>query len=152
MAAWQRGQSSDNDDTLKSIEPTSVHTLNVPTALHEIHSVNINPSLSELDFETQIDTSWYKTESDGTCITDAKAADLAFHVCREVQNKSSGWRKFYETISTEDSEQTTVGYLQLILAPAHEYDTLNTVIRRCMTICGQQYTVLITAQLTRARF
>ena len=89
----------------------------MPTALQELHSVNINPSLSEPDFETQIDTSWYNTESDGTCMTYAKAADLTFHVCREVQNKSSGWRKFYETISTEDSEQTTVGYLPIILAP-----------------------------------
>ena len=57
LLKWQRGQSPDNDDTMKSIEPTSFHTLNVPTALQEIHYVNINPSMSEPDFETQIDTS-----------------------------------------------------------------------------------------------
>ena len=68
---------------------------------------------------------------------------------REVQNKSSGWRKLYETVSTEDLEQTTVGYLSIILALAHEFYTLNTVIRRCMIISasyGQQYTVITVDQ------
>ena len=68
---------------------------------------------------------------------------------REVQNKSSGWRKLYETVSTEDLEQTTVGYLSIILALAHEFYTLNTLIRRCMIISasyGQQYTVITVDQ------
>ena len=64
LLKWQRGQSSDNDDTLKSIEPTSVHTLNLPTALPLIHYVNIDPSMSEPGFETQTDTSWFNTTSD----------------------------------------------------------------------------------------
>jgi hypothetical protein len=40
---------------------------------------------------------------------------------------------------------TSVGHLPIIVAPAHELDTLNTVVRRCMAISshlGQDYTVI----------
>ena len=59
------------------------------------------------------------------------------------------WTVFNLSISTEDTEQTTVGYLPIILAPAHELDTLNTVVRKCMAISshfGQQHTVITVDQ------
>ncbi len=37
-------------------------------------------------------------------------------------------------MSTDTSETTTVGYLPVLNSPAHDSDTLCTVIRRCLTI------------------
>ena len=56
MAAWQRGQSSDNDDTLKSIESTSIHTLTCANCPSE-NTLCEHKSANEPDFKTQIDTS-----------------------------------------------------------------------------------------------
>jgi hypothetical protein len=59
------------------------------------------------------------------------------------------WTVFNLSISTEDTEQTTVGYLPIILAPALELDTLNTVVRKCMALSshfGQQHIVIIVDQ------
>ena len=58
-------------------------------------------------------------------------------------------------MSSVDPEQTAVGYLPIIRAPAHELDTLNTVIKRCLAIsshCGQEYTVLTVDQALYYRF
>ena len=41
--------------------------------------------------------------------------------------------------------ETTVGHMPLILAPAHDVDTLNTVVERCRFVAdklGQTYVVL----------
>ncbi len=51
--------------------------------------------------------------------------------------------------STESTAITTVGYMPIIQAPAHELDTLNTIVRRCMYISSQleqEYTVLTVDQ------
>ncbi len=56
---------------------------------------------------------------------------------------------FNETMSSENPEITTVGYMPIILAPAHEFDTLNTVVKRCMAISsslGQLHTVITVDQ------
>jgi hypothetical protein len=41
MAAWQRSQAS--DESLKDLEPSTKRTLNVPSALEELHPVRITP-------------------------------------------------------------------------------------------------------------
>lgn len=61
---------------------------------------------------------------------------------------------FHQSISSNDPEQTSVGYLPIILAPAHELDTLNTVVKRCMSISshfGQKYTVITLDQALYCR-
>ena len=42
-----------------------------------------------------------------------------------------------------------MGHLPIILAPAHDFDTLNTVVKRCMAISsrfGQEHTVITVDQ------
>lgn len=44
---------------------------------------------------------------------------------------------------------TKVGYMPILQAPAHEMDTLNTVVKKCMhvsSVLGQQYTVITVDQ------
>ena len=75
--------------------------------------------------------------------------DFAFIVKHYNDSTSSSWTAFNQSIAPEDPPLTTIGYLPLIQAPAHELDTLNTVIQRCMYISsqlGQKYTVLTVDQ------
>ena len=73
---------------------------------------------------------------------------MAFFLQRQDSGKGS-WTVFNQSLSSDEPEQTAAGYLPMILAPAHEYDTLNTVVRRCMSIsaqCGQEHTVITVDQ------
>ena len=76
-------------------------------------------------------------------------SDLAFFLRSQVPEVKSSWTVFNQSLSSEESEQTAVGYLPIILAPAHEFDTLNTVVKRCMAISSriwQEHTVITVDQ------
>jgi hypothetical protein len=47
---------------------------------------------------------------------------------------SQTWSAFNQALSKCDPDLTTIGYMPLIRAPAHDFDTLNTVVQRCMHI------------------
>lgn len=62
---------------------------------------------------------------------------------------SQTWSAFNQALSKCDPDLTTVGYMPLIQAPAHDFDTLNTVVQRCMHISeklGKKYTVITVDQ------
>ncbi|MES9884489.1 MAG: hypothetical protein ABW185_26895, partial [Sedimenticola sp.] len=55
------------------------------------------------------------------------------------------WSGFHQLSSTSTEVITTTGYMPLINAPAHEFDTLWEVIRRCKQVSkvlDQQFTVI----------
>lgn len=55
------------------------------------------------------------------------------------------WTGYNQTHSTVDPPKSTVGYVPIIQAPAHEVDTLNTVAKRALEIAHkleQRYAVL----------
>ena len=59
------------------------------------------------------------------------------------------WTVFNQSLTQNDPPKTPVGYIPLIQAPAHEFDTLKTVIQRCMFITeqlGQQFAVMTVDQ------
>ncbi len=61
----------------------------------------------------------------------------------------SGWIEFNQSLSQNDQQVTTIGYVPILQAPAHEFDTLNTVVKRCMHVSaalGQQHTVITVDQ------
>jgi hypothetical protein len=91
-----------------------------------------------------------RNHDDSACKKQAQATDMAFFLPRQYASSKPSWTVFNQLISTEDTEQTTVGYLPIILAPADELDTLNTVVRKCMAISshfGQQHTVITVDQV-----
>jgi len=74
---------------------------------------------------------------------------MAFFLRRQDSDKKPSWTVFNQSVSSEEPEQTAAGYLPIILAPAHELETLNTVVKRCMAISShfdQQYTVVTVDQ------
>ena len=85
-----------------------------------------------------------KPEEDNEYARQAKATDLAFFLRRQDPEINLRGLQLV-LVSSEEREQTAVGYLPIILAPAHEFDTLNTVVNRCMAISsrfGQEHTVI----------
>lgn len=79
----------------------------------------------------------------------AQSNDMAFNMLRHKLVIRRGWTEFNQSLSQNEQEVTAIGYLPIFQAPGHEFDTLNTVVRRCMHISdalGQQHTVLTVDQ------
>ena len=80
----------------------------------------------------------------------AKATDLALNILRCKGVISTGWTGFNQSLSREEQpEVTKVGYMPIIQAPAHEMDTLNTVVKKGMHVSaalGQRYTIITVDQ------
>ncbi len=153
MAAWQRGQTT--DVSLKNLELSTRHTLIVPNALEKLHPVSIKHGTCKPTFTAPVDESYFsKSEEDNECARKAKATELAFFMRRQNSEIKSSWTVFNQSLSSEEPDQTAVGYLPIILAPAHEMDTLNTAVKRCMAISshfGQEHTVLTVDQALYCR-
>jgi hypothetical protein len=62
-------------------------------------------------------------------VKQAKVADLAFFLHRLQSANKLGWAVFNQSFPSEEPELTSLGYLPIIIAPAHELDTLNTVVK-----------------------
>ena len=74
-------------------------------------------------------------------------SDLAFFLRSQVPEVKPSWTVFNQ--SSEEREQTAVRYMPIFLAPAHEFDSLNTVVKRCRAISsrfGQEHTVITVDQ------
>ncbi len=104
-------------------------------------------------FSECVDITWCVVKEDESDIVQqARAIDMSFIVKRRNKQIRPSWSVFNQSLSkksTESTAITTVGYMPIIQAPAHELDTLNTVVRRCMYISsqlGQEYTVLTVDQ------
>ncbi|PIK40695.1 hypothetical protein BSL78_22450 [Apostichopus japonicus] len=151
MAVWQRGPSNDvrlNDITRSS---TSSQTLKVPDAMDTLIPVSkpvqktetVLPECCEQDIVLE------QSECATRCAREAFATDLTFNILRQRGTVTSSWTVFNEKISSQSQPMTSVGYMPIIQAPAHEYDTLNTVVRRCFQVsahAGQEFTVLTVDQ------
>ena len=148
-AAWQRGQNSNVH--LDMLKPSKRHDLKIPDVLQNVEPATINNPRRNVPIFTapnQNKVLFPNQESDSECVKQAKATDMAFFLQRQDYGKGS-WTVFNQSLSSDEPEQTAAGYLPMILAPAHEYDTLNTVVRRCMSIsaqCGQEHTVITVDQ------
>lgn len=133
MAAWQQGKTI--DVSLKDLELSTRPTLIVPDALMELHPVCITPGVCKPTFTAPIaEACFRKSEEDNDYVRQAKAKDLAFFLRRQNLDIKPSWSVFNQLLPSEEPEQTAVGYLPIILAPAHDLDTLNTVVKRCMAI------------------
>ena len=70
---------------------------------------------------------WFSDNLKNPAAVQAQATDMSFFIHRQAESGiRSGWKNFNQTISKEDQEITSVGYMPTVQAPAHELDTLNT--------------------------
>jgi hypothetical protein len=63
---------------------------------------------------------------------DALAEELLFHLKRNKQEVPITWSAFNQSISSIHPDLTVVDYMPIVQAPAHEIDTLNTVVQKYM--------------------
>ena len=55
---------------------------------------------------------------------------MAFNMLRHKAVIRSGWTESVnQTLSQNEQEVTTIGHLPILQVPAHEFDTLNTVVK-----------------------
>jgi len=147
-AAWQRG--ADKHHTMNDIVPSTRTTLAIPEAMDSLIPANIRINESTPIFREPVQMEWYSPAAD-SCPSEckARATDIAFIVKHNNDINKTSWTHFNQDMSTVNPEITKVGYLPIIQAPAHELDTINTVIKRCMHITKtleQKYVVLTVDQ------
>ena len=147
-AAWQRGPIS--VDPLENVSPTQQVTLNVPEEMNIILLVHIREGSVEPNLNDNVCEQWFEqTLSDCPAAIKAVAKDRAFHMKRQAQNPKPGWTSFNEEGSDTNPEISLVGYMPIIPAPAHDINTMNTVVRRIMQVAksfNQSYAVLTVDQ------
>ena len=147
-AAWQRG--SESVDLLGNISPTKSATLEVPKEMNAILPAYIREGTAEPQFREDVKEEWFKQPiKDCPSALKAEATDMAFSHKRQNEDTKSGWTSFNEKHFDTDSEVSSVGYMPIILAPAHEVDTSNTVVQKIVAVAesfNQKHAVLTVDQ------
>lgn len=75
----------------------------------------------------------------------ARSKDMTFLLKRRAEDPKSSWSTYNQNTSESNEEVTTVGYMPIVLSPAHEYQTMNTVVKKCKYISeklGRKYVVI----------
>jgi len=153
LAAWQRGPpAEDTTNALARIEPSKSVTLKVPAALEKIHGAKfIRGSTSP--YFGDVEMNWFsRTECDTDVLESSHAQDMSFLMARQGVEQRPSWTSFNQShcnTRSPDPPRTTVGYMPIILAPAHEMSTLNTLVLRALHVSralGNNYTVVTVDQ------
>ena len=129
---------------LDSLHGSANAKLNVPDTSHTC-KVASHYSSSQTTPVLNDEREWYQSGKISPVVSDAVSKDSTFTMVRSQQTVKQGWTHFNQESSKNEHEQTTTGYITIILAPAHEYDTLYTVIQRCKYVAeasGQKFIVL----------
>ena len=148
FAAWQRGPPAESG--LRDIKPSNTSTLDIPPSVEKIHEVFINKDTLIPDFDG-VETGWFLREKDTpSALQDSVDWDMAFLTSRQGEDEKGSWTTFNQLHSTRSEiAKTTIGYMPIILAPAHELSTLNTMVRRALHVAralGNRYAVITVDQ------
>ena len=131
-AAWQRGPHPPSQ--IVNIQMSNSDTLIVPEVLNDIFPANV-PVVVRPHFDSSIQKEWF---AEATQILPAalraQAKDKAFHLMRYKGSPKATWTGFNQQHADNNPQRTAVGYLPIIQAPAHDRDTLNTVVQRMLHI------------------
>jgi hypothetical protein len=122
------------------IKPSSDRTLNlnVPSELNELQDANMTTDKPEPVMQRNVQVEWY--EPDQESIDTASSLDMAWIITRQQQPENQhipAWSGFNQKVSKNDSPQTEVGPLPIINAPAHDFDTIWTVVKKCEAMTKQ---------------
>ena len=133
MAIFQNTQISQSTENVLPILPEK--TLKVPREFHEVQKAPFMTERPKPQFQSDVTSEIYEYHKD----SDASAQDLAFVLSKikgaecNKQNVPS-WTGFNQSTQESAAPLTTIGYLPIINLPAHENDTLWTVMMRALQI------------------
>ena len=152
MVAFQR-KGVDTSDILRTTKLSKATTLHVPPELNELCTID-SFAKHEPDFLQPVDLNRFKASDpiDFSRMTKSVLAsrveDITFAVSRADSELQVGWTEFNKnTAITRD--RSAVGYMPIILNPAHELATLSTVLSRCIAVgdgLGYKHIVLTVDQ------
>ena len=134
MAAYQRGDNR-NQDALATIQKSTTEILKVPEILQDIAPIRMIEGKTKPVFQKPVTINCFRNDHNKSeQQRKAEVLDQAFFVHRQELPQKPGWTSFNQKQSTTEPSETSIGHMPIILAPAHEFDTLNTVVRRCMFV------------------
>lgn len=136
MVVFQRGGKS-SDDSLNTIQVKKGSScLLVPDILNFLPENQLLEE--EPKFKKPVDLKWYD-DSDSCDVKEARTRDFTFIYTRQHKpdDEKIGWTQFNKSISTNNLPLTASGFMPLILNPAHEFNTLVTVVSRCIAVADK---------------
>ena len=98
--------------------------------MNAILSAYIREGTVELQFREDVKEEWFRQPIQDCRPSALKAVDTTFFLKKQNEDLKSGWTSLNEKHSKIDPEVSTVGYVPIILAPAHDVNTLNTVVQQ----------------------
>ena len=91
---------------------------------------------TEPQFDNGIQVEWFnRSLSDSSSCLEAQSTDHAFFNQQSGHSKTT-WTEYNARRSKTNPEVTSVVYMPIIQKPAHELDTLNTVVKRTMHVAS----------------
>ena len=145
MAAFQRGPKKVHEaqDTIINRERS---LKDIPHDMTTTTPVALPPKRISPQFKEPVKPEWYSHSEEMTKQYQKK--DLTWVCSRSISNddqKVPSWTAFNQEVTNHSPAQSVVGYMPIIPAPAHEMDTLMTVLLRCKQVTeslGQTVTVV----------
>ena len=114
---------------------TSKTTLDVPQIIGKTFPVKVFLENKKSPFQHAVTVGDFKMTEEHTAESKRSVAlDQSFFLNRHASEEKPGWTDFNRRICHNNPNQMLIGHMRIILAPAHEYDTLNTVIKRCVAV------------------
>lgn len=148
MVAFQRGALS-TDDILKSVQPRKNKSLHVPQAVNNLTPANTFSRKNPPVFSESVSIDWCSASQNNNVEKNLNL-ESAFILQRQSESTGvSGWTEFHKKAANKTHEIAAVGYMPLILNPAHHFDTLNTVLLRSLAVADrmhQKYVILTADQ------
>ena len=109
--------------------PTKSATLKFPDKMNAILPAYIREGTAEPQFK-EVKEKWLNQSiKDCPAALKEEATDMAFFPKQKTEYAKSGWTSFNETHSEIDPKVSTLGYMPIILAPAHEFDTVQRIFQ-----------------------
>ncbi|XP_052128446.1 uncharacterized protein LOC127750548 [Frankliniella occidentalis] len=144
LVAFRRG-ARPLEEVLGSITRSRRKSVKIPDAIQALDKTIVKLNTIEPKLQTELKTEWYDTSEISESRRSAKVRDFTYFFNRQQSDDRQGWTAFNKTMSTNNAEITSCGYLPMILDPAHEFNTLNTVLRRAVSLAdnlNQKYVIL----------
>ena len=144
-AAFLTPADETHEEELK-IERGTLQSIQVPDYFLSLKESAIGTTKPEPVFMSEVSMGPLTKDHDMGVYADTK--DIAWFLCRNVDRNNQKipmWSGFNQQISTERAPQTEIGRLPIINFPAHEYDTIRTVIQNCIGMtkaAGQRHTLI----------
>ena len=144
MARWQRGPEADM--VMTHLNPSRNESLQVTAVMEELLQAGVIPEKACPKSSENTLKQWFINSDENGVVVKANAQDIAFFFKWQGYDEvKEGWTSFNKRHSDTSYAMTSIGYMPMVLAPAVDMDTLNTVVLRCKHVArtlGQNYVVI----------